>query len=79
MCLSSLVTAIVHTGEVCPCKTVSCLLSKRFQILIVLSQEPEIIYLLSLVTAKLHTESVCPCKSASILFSKRFQILIVLS
>ena len=45
-----------------PFKIASCFLSNRFQILIVLSLEPEIIYLLSPVTAMQNTLSVCPCK-----------------
>ena len=77
--LLSLVTPTLFTPFKCPCKTISCLFSKGFHILIVLSKEQGIIYLLSLVTPKLFTLFKCPCKTASCLFFKKFQILIVLS
>ena len=56
--LLSLVTTGLQTVEVWPLKTLSCLFSKRFHILIVSSEEPEIIYLLSLVTVTLVTVEV---------------------
>ena len=65
MNLLSQVTATLSTLEVCPSKTVSCLLSEILHILIVLSLEPEIINLLSVVNARAQTESVCPSKTAS--------------
>ena len=48
---------------------------QNFHILIVLSTEPEIIYLLSLVTATVKTSKLCPCKTFSCLFCKRFHTL----
>ena len=58
ICLLLCVTATLHTVEVCPLKIYSCLFSKRLQTRIVLSLEPEIIYLLSKVIAMLVTEEV---------------------
>ena len=86
--LSSLVTATLFTQFVCPFNTVSCRLSTRFQkihfsnrshILIVLSVEPEIMYLLSLVTARVNTEEVCPLNTFFCFLSNTLQILIELS
>ena len=74
-----LVTATVLTEPVCPCKTVSCLLTIRFHTLIVVSLEPEIIYLLSPVTTKVFTQLLCHCKTVSCFLCKRFHTLIVLS
>ena len=47
-------------------KTVFCFFSKRFHILIVLSEEQETISLLSLVTVTASTIFVCPSKTASL-------------
>ena len=58
--LLSLVSDKLDRVEVYPFKTVSCLLFKRFQSLIVQSPEPETMNLLSLVTATLFTQDVCP-------------------
>ena len=60
-------------------QNIFCVFSKKFQILIVLSQEPEITYLLSFVTTTLITTAVCPFITDSCLFSEILQILIVLS
>ena len=76
--LSFVTTTMVNPSE-WPSITVSCLFSKRFHILIVLSLEPEIMYLLSFVTATVVTQLVCPSNTVSCVFSKRFHILIVLS
>ena len=62
MYLLSHVTVKLLTELECPSKTVSCLFSKKFQILIVLSLDPEIIYLLSLVITIVLKEEVCPSK-----------------
>ena len=43
--LLSLVTAKVFIPSKCPFKTLFCFFSKKFHILIVLSKDPEIIYL----------------------------------
>ena len=69
-------TATQLTAEEFPCKTASCLLSPKLQILKVLSFDPEIIYLLLLVIAKLDKKSVCPFKIVSFFLSKRFHIII---
>ena len=79
MYLLSFVTATADTSLKCSPKTVSCVFSKKFHILIVLSDEPEMMYLLSIVTATVETLELCPCKTLSCLFSKTFHILILLS
>ena len=63
----------IHKKHVLP-KQFLVFFFRRFHTLIVLSEEPEITYLLSLVTGTVQTESVCPCKTV---YSKWFQILIV--
>ena len=52
---------------------------KKFHILIVLSSETEIIYLLSVLIAKLVRLDLCPSKTVSCVFSARFHTLIELS
>ena len=69
MDLLSLEVTKLFIQPVCPFKIASCFLSKKFQILIFLSVDPEIIYLLSSVTAMLETLSVCPCKNSCQSFS----------
>ena len=63
--LLSFVKTTFHTNEVCPFNTASCVLFRKFHILIVWSSEPETMYLLSVVAAKLITLQVCPSKTVS--------------
>jgi hypothetical protein len=63
--LLSQVTATLVTTDLCPLNTVSCRFSKKLHTIIVLSQEPEIIYLLSLVAATQVTLPACPLRTAS--------------
>ena len=75
----SLVTTKVFTDQRYPFKTVSCIFSKKSHIIIDLSFEPEMMYLLSLVTATHLMWSECPFKTVFSILSKRFHILIVQS
>ena len=71
--------AIDVIGNACPSKATSCRFSMTFQTLIVLSNDPDIIYFLSPLSNTTFISSLCPGKINSCQFFSAFQMLIFLS